>query len=181
MKMKDMKDKTPAFHVLIEVTKLLNRLKIPYSLDGGTLLGFYREGWFFDHDSDIDITLLDKNPELDIIKDKVKKLGFYVALFKKIGSSGSKKLGIKKSKIYVDIISKVEKDGYALWSIRKDPKPIKRVPVKFYKKLGTLEIRGHKFSVPEDTEGYLETRYGKTWRTPIIDWDRKKGDLAYKI
>jgi hypothetical protein len=34
-----------------------------------------------------------------------------------------------------------------------------------------VEFLGETFSVPADTLRYIETMYGKDWRTPVKDWD----------
>ena len=39
-----------------------------------------------------------------------------------------------------------------------------------------MDFLGTKFKVPEETEEYLELRYGKNWRTPNKDYVYYKDD-----
>ncbi len=38
-------------------------------------------------------------------------------------------------------------------------------------KFDTLEMGGESWKIPQDTENYLKTYYGDTWREHISEWD----------
>lgn len=43
-------------------------------------------------------------------------------------------------------------------------------PARYFGSFKTMEVYGMRFLVPEDTEGYLEHKYGGDWRVPRSDW-----------
>ena len=52
------------------------------------------------------------------------------------------------------------------------------IPKKYFEKLVDMDFLGTKFKVPEETEEYLELRYGKNWRTPNKNYVYYKDDGA---
>jgi phosphorylcholine metabolism protein LicD len=178
-KRKPMRDKALAWKALLSITGVLKQLKVPYCLDGGTLLGFYREGWFFPHDKDVDLTLLDQHARLPEIKRLARKAGFKVWRHQTVGESGCAKLQLPRHGVMVDIVSKHERDGLAYWALIQAPEHVKSMPARYYRDLATILVRGHEFSIPADTESYLAERFGDDWRTPRPEWNRYEHDRAY--
>jgi len=179
--------KENAWIALKRITRILRMARVPYCLDGGVLLGFVREGWFLDHDDDVDITLLEQHDHLKRIKQLAYDRGFRKwdgrtpELTKWVPpkrTDGSKKLQFRYEDVLVDIVSKRLRDGMAVWSLYTDT-TWKAVPAEYYQKLGRITIRGVTFSVPKDTEGYLTTRFGADWRTPKVDYVKARDDKAY--
>lgn len=46
------------------------------------------------------------------------------------------------------------------------------IPLVFFNSLRKIEHSNLEFFIPKDIENFLEYRYGKTWRTPIKDWNK---------
>lgn len=174
-----MRDKETAWRQLLTIVRIMRRHHIPYVLDGGTLLGFYREGWFFPHDKDIDITLLDQHKALDVIKKAARAKKFSVWRHQKVGTSGSKKLQLSRDGIMVDIVSKHQVGEDAVWALISDANTIKRMPARYYSQRAALLVRGEEFSIPRSAEAYLAARFGPDWRTPKRDWVPLRDDRAY--
>jgi hypothetical protein len=172
-------DKDIAWRALLDATRILNGLRVPYCLDGGTLLGMVRDGWFFPHDKDIDLTLLDQHDALSAVKARAKHKRFSVWQHRLVGAEGSMKLQLRRHGVMVDIVSKHQIDDAAVWALISEPERVKRMPARYYQNLATLAIREHEFSVPAETEAYLAERFGADWRTPKPDWNRWRDDRAY--
>lgn len=176
-----MTDKEEAFDGLTVVSGVLDRLSVPWCLDGGTLLGFVRDGWFFPHDYDIDITLLDQSHRLREVHDASRALGFSSRGLANLGPPEySWKLFLQRGSAKIDIVSKVERDGMALWTLMHNRVTVKSAPAAFYKQLRPLSIRGVTLSVPREAEAYLSWRF-PGWETPKgpSAWVKYRDDMAY--
>lgn len=168
-------DKDIALNVLKELIEDLKQLNINCWLTDGTLLGFYREKDFLNHDRDMDIGVFiqDYHSEVDqylISRDWkiVRKLGF-------------RDLGLEftliKNSHKIDIFFFYE-DGENYWhaawqGIKKKHLKYRRMIKYYYPKfsLRSDSFLGVEVLVPANTELYLETKYGKEWRTPVKTWD----------
>lgn len=164
---------------LARFVSVLDSLRAPYTLDGGTLLGVIREGCLLRHDVDVDITLLDQHELLQRARDAAVKDGFRVFREYDVSHAGCAKVQLKLTKPRVDVISKHKVDGDAVWVLRKDPERVKRMPAHYYERTVPLRVDGVMLRVPEDAEGYLAARFGPDWRTPKRDWVPLRDDRAY--
>jgi len=54
------------------------------------------------------------------------------------------------------------------------------VPTRFFDNLKHIRVLGHDFAVPQDSEGYLEYRYGIDWKRPNRNWDTLTQDKSVK-
>ena len=174
-----MRDKEIAWAALTDIVNVLNRVGVPYTLDGGTLLGFYRDGFFFPHDKDVDLTLLNQHDRLPDVEREARALRYKVWRHQRVGNSGCAKLQLSRDGIMVDIVSKHERKGLAWWALIQAPDRLKSMPARYYRELGTLVVRDRVFSIPLDVEGHLAERFGEDWRTPRSNWDRYQHDRAY--
>lgn len=176
-----MPDKEDAFRGLVDTTGILDRLRIPYVLDGGTLLGFIRDGWFFPHDYDIDLTVIEQHARLPEVRAAASPLGFRSREVVDLGPPEySHKLFLHRGSAKIDIISKVEQHGMALWTLMHNRTTVKSAPAAFYQHRRIITVRGHPFSVPRDAEAYLSWRF-PGWETPkpASAWDKYRDDMAY--
>ena len=44
------------------------------------------------------------------------------------------------------------------------------VPFRYFNTLSVIKFMGLQLLIPEDSEDYLEYRYGPDWRTPKMEW-----------
>ncbi len=136
------------------IKKILDKLKIPFFLNFGTLLGAYRDGKFLPDDKDIDIGILGiaRRPE---IMDALEKEGFIHRI-------------VNKSILNLYIIRKVPVDIHLFKDMGKcylDGASLYRIPKKFtqFKK---LKFIGRNFLIPKQTKEYLVHYYGEKWDNP---------------
>lgn len=158
---------------LLEAKIVLDELGVPFFLSNGTLLGFYRELDFIEHDPDIDLGVWIENFD-DRIPQAMAVAGFDT--YKAYGSLDSRDAGFQysfyKRDIKVDIFFYVNESDHC-W-----------MPV-FKKRHGNYQMRkyifplflvdptrwhGIKFWTPSPIHTYLEAQYGPDWQTPVVEW-----------
>jgi len=176
--------------LLDDVTRVLERFKVPYFLEGGTLLGVVREQRLLPWDTDMDISM-----------DKVYQgrllTALFVLIFKyrvsikyyscDIGPFKKNEVRIVKVRNYsgflrkgnaqLDVFLKRKEGDRFFWTVGDKNMVLKQAPAPFYEHLSTLDFNGKPYGVPADYEAYLTFRYGD-WKTPVKTWDFKKDDLA---
>lgn len=164
---------------LFDAIKTLDTLKVPFILDGGTLLGFYRDGTFAedDHD-DIDLTTSDRFAvSIPEIVKVMLGLGFevYHEWPRNEMKHHSAQLAFKRDNAKIDIMFKeyefdLDKVWWTVYGGRNGV-TYKAVPRKLIECIGMKEITipglGEvEVGMPEHVEEYLAYRYGD-WRTPV--------------
>ena len=180
--------------MLRKVTDLFDKLGIEYVLDFGTLLGIVRENRLLPWDTDLDISIAEKDlGKLRANKKKLWLLGYRTRIryFEKdVGpfKSGelriikvqTRKFGFLRDKGILDVFVMREIDGEYTYVVKKDGVfAIKSVPAKYHENKTQIEFDNKMYSVPAEYEKYLEYVYGD-WRTPVKDWDFFKGDNCLK-
>lgn len=158
-----------AEEILQAIINILNKNKITYFIDHGTLLGIIREQRVMPWDDDIDITIYKEEYEetAQLIKEnlhKIKQISNKNIIVKQnILQNNIRDIKIiiskNKEQLYDITIKTINfKNGEALQSITKSP------DIHFLKndifKLWSLEIK-----VPHKPEEYLTVHYGD-WKTP---------------
>jgi hypothetical protein len=176
-----MADKEEAWRGLADTARILDDLKVPWVLDGGTLLGMVRDAWFFPHDYDIDITVIDQHARLSEVWRTAVRAGYRSRGPVNLGPpERTRKLFLHQGSAKVDIVSKVEQNGMALWTLMHNRSLVKSAPVAFYEQTRVLTIRDVDLRVPLEAEAYLSWRFGP-WREdrPATTWSKYRDDRAY--
>jgi hypothetical protein len=140
---------------LKEVNKILSP-NLRFGLIFGTLLGAVREHGFIQHDTDIDLFVLDedKNTFLNLIPALLAN-GFEVCRYEK------ELVSIIKNDIYIDFYffrKKILRKRFCNVGLEITPKYIEDTQL--------IDFYGEKFWVPKDCDGALTELYGKDWRVP---------------
>lgn len=151
---------------LLEARKILNRLEVPFWLSNGTLLGYFREQGFIEHDPDIDVGvwITDWNP--DIMQSFIRS-GF--RLYKRYGSLESGyQYSFHKRDIKFDIFFYVDEADHTWMPVFVGKRMLKYIFPKFT--LRPITFLGEEFLIPENTEEVIVAQYGEEWRIPIIEW-----------
>ncbi len=157
---------------LVEAHKILNSINVTHWLTDGTLLGYYREGKLLAHDKDADLGVFIKDYKPEIITAFKKKGWKLRYVFGKL--SVGFELTFEKNKEHIDLFffyEEGDKFWHGAWSYF-DGK--KRNLIKYYYdkfSLKETDFLGEKFLIPADTLHYIETKYGKDWKTPQKNWD----------
>jgi len=167
-------EKAQAFQNLIDFKTILDKLEIEFVLDGGTLLGAYRDKDFCedDHD-DIDLTTLcDPKIAIDILEEAGTK-GFELYHYWKKEEKTTAQIAVKREGLKIDLMFKEIKSTFGgwdkgWWTIFGGHNKVtyKSVPADFYLRTREIDFKGTKFLIPRDVEDYLKLRYGD-WKVPV--------------
>jgi lipopolysaccharide cholinephosphotransferase len=166
--------------------------QVPYSIDGGTLLGIVRESRLLPWDNDMDMYIASSNVDklkksLLSLKLKGYKIRFRYAE-KDIGPIKAGDLRLIKIKrrrwffmqdsIVTDIFVKHHHQGKAYWIVGDKGKTVlKSVDEKFYQSFDSISFKGVDLPIPQQVEDYLTARYGD-WKTPVKEWNFLTDDRA---
>ena len=167
-----------------DVKEIAEKLDFKIILDGGSLLGAYRDnGPIKNDEDDIDFAVpfeVMQFKALDIVKEfqargfELYRLRDTVMTFKRNGSKIDF-LFYKEDEFYIRSLDHTEinntkSEGYFYYlTLYHNKKPFAlKVPCEYWNNLGTIEFLGEKFLCPEKIEHYLVWRFGDDWRTPIL-------------
>ena len=184
-----------AYKMLVEVSGLLDKHKIPYVLEAGTLLGVIREGRLLPWDTDLDITVLHKHASkiyrikwhlfLKGYRMRVRKFKYDVGPFKKgdirIIKIQTTRFGFFKDQSLMDIFVKYKIGNECFWALKGERYMIKKSPSEYYESTTQIDFLGNRFSIPLQAEEYLAYHYGNDWRTPVYNWNYLLDDHCEKI
>lgn len=155
---------------LVDVKKILDEAKILFWLDGGALLGAYRDNDWISYDDDIDLTIFEEDwrDQVAALRSRFINCGFIVH------ESGNKvsRLTLFREREQIGLYgwyldSSYEEGKYRL-------RPTERIPVRFFENKKYMEFKGMTFCIPNPTEEYFVWRYGENWRIPMIMFETKE-------
>lgn len=184
-----------ALTLLLEIKNVLDSLNITFWLDGGTLLGAYRENGFMASDFDIDVGMYGEDDhKIQAIVEKMKEAGFGHFHVKEHPWGEGKQISWVKDRIPGDIFI-YYKRGSSRFRVMFDIDPARTVrfipcvyPSYLFDKLQTIDFMdyGVEFNMPSPVEEYLERQYGD-WKTDKTNqefhWqtDYKSMDMGFQI
>ena len=158
----------------LEIKEILDRLKIKFYLNDGTLLGAIREGAFIFWDKDMDLRISAEDQGSHIDKEFEKK-GFICEIHKVYHGLISEYF-VKKRDIHTDIaLNYYYPPEDVNISLSGCPTIQNAVhPAKFCRGDCHVFFLGTTVRVPNPPEECLEWIYGKNWRIPdrAVHWDR---------
>jgi hypothetical protein len=184
-----------ALNILLELKKTFDNLGIIFWLDGGTLLGAYRENGFMDSDFDVDIGMLgDDDTHIADIIGNLKEKGFDHFHLKQHPCGEGKQISFVKDGIPGDIFI-YYKRGDRRFRVMFDIDrcgTVKFIPCLYpasifenYQKIDFMDY-GIEFNMPSPVEEYLTLQYGD-WKTDKskdeFHWqtDYKSMDMSFPI
>jgi len=176
------KKRKKAERLLVDVVDVLNKNNIQYALEGGTLLGIYRENRLLPWDSDVDLSILsdELNKKDNLIKDLC-KIGYRIRIryfendstpFKKeairiIKIRDKAFFGLLKGNVCLEIFIKyIDKDN-VYWEVAGNTMT---APKAFYETYKNIKFSSKSFSIPTQTEAYLTHKYGN-WEKTVKNWN----------
>lgn len=175
--------------MLQDVCDILTLAKLPYCLDGGTLLGIVREDRLLPWDTDMDLYADASNAwRIRFACLLLRLRGFTVRrkrLRRQVGPLPRGAIRIIKvrrltsngNSLLLDIITKHHIGDRAFWVVGAKNAVLKSVKSEFYRDTSPLSFRGQSYTAPSDLAGYLAARYGD-WRTPVKKWNFMSDDHA---
>lgn len=138
-------------------------------LDGGTLLGAWRDNDFCEDDwDDIDLTtFIDQWDKKDAIISLAEKAGFSLYHSWDIVDDNTPQLAFKKDGCKIDLMFKKQRGDKFYWCVYgRNRRVYKEVFAGYYLEREKIKFQGLKFERPEEIDGYLRARYGN-WKTPV--------------
>jgi lipopolysaccharide cholinephosphotransferase len=182
---------TLAEKMLRDVTDVLDSQKIPYVLEGGTLLGIVRENRLLPWDNDLDITITRQHTEaLIAARWRFWLKGYRTRIHPHLEDTEHFKKGsprilviqipkflVVKDFSLMDIFIKDTFDEKTFWSVGRKTKVLKSTLKKYYENTTKIEFQGKMYTIPAEYDAYLTSRYGD-WRKPQEVYDYKKDDLS---
>ncbi|MEE8341903.1 MAG: LicD family protein [Candidatus Neomarinimicrobiota bacterium] len=177
--------------MLRKVCGILDKHKIPYVLEGGTLLGIVRENRLLPWDNDLDLTITENYMDRILnLKREFWWSGYKLRIRKSREEmphfpKGSVRLIKIKTKKYflasgiglMDIFVKKKIDDKYYWLVGPHSHVLKSVPHHFYENFTRYNFEGYDYSVPADYKAYLTYRYGD-WHKAVKNYDYKKDDKS---
>jgi len=176
------KKKEKAEALLLDVVSILNLHDIQYALEGGTLLGIYRENRLLPWDSDLDLSILsDTLNKKDLLLKSLNKKGYRVRIrhfennqvpFKKgkiriIKIRHKSFFGLFKGSVCLEIFIKYPHKDLVYWEVAGNAMAAPKV---YYDTYCTITFLDQDFSIPLQTENYLTHKYGD-WKKTVKNWD----------
>jgi phosphorylcholine metabolism protein LicD len=156
--------KEQATQNLKDFKEILDELEITFWLDGGTLLGAYRDKDFcLNDEDDTDLCTWDNYlpTRVEIVKRAI-DIGFNLL------HEWELEICLHRGGARVDLFFNKKNGKEAYTHIYAGPIIHKFVviPVKYYEKLEPIMFKGEEFLAPSPVEEFLTLKYGD-WKTPI--------------
>ncbi|XP_074597382.1 ribitol-5-phosphate transferase FKTN-like [Brevipalpus obovatus] len=155
--------------LLVKVKEVLDGMKIPFWLNSGTLLGYYRECDIIAHTQDVDIGVL----ITDYVPEMINRFFLHdLPLLHVFGKpEDSFELSFRDGNLKLDIFFFYDA-GDHLWNGGTDAKTGKKYKYKFPRfSLCWTEFLDLPFRVPCETLPFVRANYGPNWSIPIETWD----------
>jgi lipopolysaccharide cholinephosphotransferase len=182
--------------VLFTITALLSQHKIPYHLEGGTLLGIVRDNDLLPWDNDVDISVPSAFAG-EILKLRFALLlkGYKISCRRSLIDVGPIRQGqysafkikpilgymahwflpsYEQHFIVMDIFMKTSDQQHTYWQAKDK---VMRVGNKYYESFETVDYQEHSLRVPNHFKEYLTQKYGN-WSVPVKDWDCGENELT---
>lgn len=178
---------------LLAVKKLLDKNDIKYWIDYGTLLSIVREGDLLKWETDFDLGIYDfELPKLISLNNEFKKLGYEIeyipgrdnfqliakdgimidfSIYHLIENKSIRYFHYHKPSLLGRILDVFLTKMFKIYEKFGCQMLISTVDRKYFDKLEEIKYINEKWPIPSDVEKYLICHYGKTWRTPIKDYD----------
>lgn len=186
---------------LQQFIEICNKHKVRYWLDGGTLLGLYRDKAFIPGDSDNDVGIHAEDITLEFLEEigangkyPIAKQSFWnvndlikqteidefvpIKCMKYVSLDGNKKPVMIKDYIWTDIYFYYPfKNDYIYYCAN----VYYSIPKKHIDGFKSMTRSGFTYSIPGNVEKYLEHEYGKGWVSPDPNYRSYEDPERYKF
>ena len=182
--------------LLLRVASLLDKHKIIYHLEGGTLLGIVRNKDLLPWDSDLDISIMEENTN-QLMKLRFQFLLEGLILSKRFSKFNYESIrrgtlclikikplvpylirllipNFSKGYIPLDVFIKSNNKTHTFWQAEER---VMRVDRKYYDGYETIEFLNHVLKCPTHHRDYLTQKYGD-WSVPVKEWKCSENELT---
>ncbi|NQT62578.1 MAG: LicD family protein [Candidatus Marinimicrobia bacterium] len=173
--------------MLFGIADILNTQRSHWWLEGGTLLGLFRDGKLLDWDHDIDLGLkFESEAQISKLIVELKKTPYYIKILDFPQKEGLWNLGnIRLIKIYPRRFYFFHTDlcldlfVFYREAFEDETDPVYKYVVhqrngyhsaSILDDLTDLFHKGHRLGRPGQTETFLANKYGDNWSTPVKEW-----------
>ena len=154
------------FEILNDATMVLKELGVISWLTDGTLLGYKRDATFISHDPDIDIGVWISDWKNEILPAMIKQ---DFELIHVLGTvDNGLEYSFQKNGVRFDIFFFYKHEETVSYACYMDG-----IQLKFEYPLFDLipvDFLGQTFNIPDNTDQYIEIRYGTNWHIPDPVW-----------
>ena len=181
-------------NMLLQICNLLDKNSIPYSLEGGTLLGIVRDGDLLPWDGDLDISIapdfvanfqkltwqfLRMGMKLSVRRSQIShgpiQMGqVRLIKVKPLGAYLWKIINPKHDIIILDVFVKIKDLTHTFWQAKGK---VMRVENIHYDSFDKIVYRNTQLKVPNLYQDYLTKKYGN-WNVPVKEWDCAVNELT---
>jgi phosphorylcholine metabolism protein LicD len=152
------------FKFLCKVKETLEKHKVEFWIDFGTLLGFYRQGDFLETDPDADIGV--KRNEQDKVVETIKELSKRYKIITRVENRYLAGYKIICEDTWIDIAFYFKCGDKRIWTIS-EWEQVMVFDEKYFNELQDLEVKGVIFKIPNHIEELMVLKYGKDWKRPF--------------
>jgi len=173
--------------MLFKIANILNASRTHWWLEGGTLLGLFRDGKLLDWDHDIDLGLrFESEDQIRELLKQLRKTPYYIKTLDFPEKAGVWNLGqLRLIKVfprrfyffhtelcldlfifYRESLPGLENPVYKYVVHQKNGYH----PAALLDELETLTFKDHQLGRPADTAEFLKSKYGEGWQTPVKEW-----------
>ena len=163
---------------LAVLSTVFEQLQVRWSLQGGSVLGSYRDGGFLPQESDVDLVILAEDWSREV-EQAVQELGFRTWIHHQNTEDNGLHVCWQRGD-HPWIFDVYPTYQGTFWGTRLRYNGGDRYwryyfPPEFLEETRQEEFLGVSVRIPADTDGYLRWLYGDDYRTPIsdADWDWK--------
>lgn len=149
------------------VHEVLNKTNKMFFVDAGTLIGIYRDGQLLKRDMDVDIGIVVKDQN-DVIKIRQLMIdnGFYLKIKFCIPRHGIIQDAFNYDGVRVDMCYFVEEANSDICYVLYGDNRIIKMTFSKIKQTKKYKYKNQEVNIPENSDRYLEERYGKSWLKP---------------
>ena len=173
-----------AAKLLRDVHQVLDGMGKKHFLIDGTLLGYYREGGFIAHDTDMDIgVFFEEWTPMQIFKLTTELGNRYITLKHQLGDFDKYfEVSYRRDGIKIDLFFYRRQGPWRIFHAflnagRNLPEDVitYEYPAELIEEMAEVEFVGEKIMAPKNIGGVLVAKYGPDWHVPVTDWDWKYG------
>lgn len=153
--------------VIESVHKTLGQTGLMFFVDAGTLIGVYRDGRLLKRDMDVDMGIIvDSQDEIHKLRELLSSNGFKLTIKFRTPNAGYIQDAYDYNGVRVDLCYYFNQGPSTICYLLYGDDQIIKMSFSKISSIKKYQYKDQCVNIPEDSDKYLEERYGKTWRKP---------------